>query len=101
MAGVKGRSGGKRAGAGRKAAPFVKIDTEGRDALDLLLKIAFGEVEANSLQVRAAVAAVQYTHHKLGEGGKKEARQKDAERVAGNFAPIAAPRLVASGGKPV
>ena len=58
------------------------------DMLQLLKDIALGRVPASATQVRAAVAAVQYTHHKLGEGGKKDAKQKQAENITeGRFAP--------------
>ena len=108
MAGVKGRSGGARPnsggarpGAGRKpkpAAPVVPVPVESApDMLTLLQDIALGRVEANALQVRAAVAAVQYTHAKKGEGGKKDERATKASEVArGRFAAAAPPRLVSS-----
>ncbi|HYG07664.1 MAG TPA: hypothetical protein VD865_14830 [Stenotrophomonas sp.] len=60
--------------------------------LTLLQNIALGRTEATAIQVKAAVAAVQYTHAKKGEGGKKEERQKAAEKVGGRFAPTAPPR---------
>ncbi|NMF98397.1 hypothetical protein GPA27_13480 [Aromatoleum toluolicum] len=69
--------------------------------LQLLQDVALGRTEATPLQVRAAIAAVQYTHPKVGEGGKKEQRQADAQKVAGRFAPAAPPKLVAAGGKKV
>lgn len=105
MAGVKGRSGGARPGAGRK--PKAKAQTPApvpqgdRDMLQLLQDVALGRAEATPLQVRAAIAAVQYTHPKVGEGGKKEQRQADAQKVAGRFSPAAPPKLVAAGGKKV
>lgn len=70
-----------------------------KDMLDLLQQVALGKVDATPLQVRAAIAAVQYTHVKAGDGGKKEAQQEAAEKVASRFAPAPPPRLVASGGK--
>jgi len=91
MAGVKGRSGGARSGAGR---PRKKADDtpkapppliEADDMLDLLQKVALGQLEATALQVRAAIAAVQYTHAKKGEGGKKDAEKEAAKRVAERF----------------
>lgn len=105
MAGVKGRSGGARPGAGRpRKTPAVEqqkapTPVEATDMLDMLKKVALGQVEATALQVRAAIAAVQYTHIKAGDGGKKEAQQEAAEKVASRFAPAPPPRLVASGGK--
>jgi phage terminase small subunit len=98
MAGVKGKSGGKRAGAGRKPKPVVKAPTD-MDMLEFLQAVAVGKIEANATQVRAAVAAVQYTHPKLGEGGKKQKRQAEAEKPGGRFNPSAPPRLAVVGGK--
>lgn len=105
MAGVKGRSGGPRKNAGgarpgagrkpkQKAPPAPIADC---DMLQLLQDIALGKVEASQVQVRAAIAAVQYTHPKVGEGGKKQQRAADAGKVAeggGRFAPRTPPRLV-------
>ena len=104
MAGKPGRSGGARSGAGRK--PKEKPDNtpvtqpEGTDMLTLLQNVALGVTEATPLQVRAAIAAVQYTHVKKGDGGKKE---DDAERAkkasAGRFASAAPPQLVVNNRK--
>lgn len=105
MTGVKGRSGGARPGAGRPRkkqddtpkAPPPQIKAE--DMLDLLQKVALGQVEATALQVRAAIAAVQYTHPKKAEGGKKAERSVAAKKASsGKYAPGAAPP---SGGKRV
>lgn len=109
MAGVKGRSGGPRPnsggarpGAGRKPKPKPEPVPQGdKDMLQLLQDVALGRTEATALQVRAAIAAVQYTHAKKGEGGKKDARQEAAEKVAGRFTAAAPPKLAAVGGKKV
>jgi len=69
--------------------------------LTLLQDIALGRVEATATQVRAAIAAVQYTHMKKGDGGKKEQQAEAARKVASKFAPAAPPKLVAAGGKKV
>lgn len=93
MSGVKGRSGGARPntggarpGAGRKPKPRqepVLVEPKsGDDALQLLLDIAFGRIDANAQQVRAAVAAVQYTHTKRHDGGKKEEAAEKARKAA-------------------
>jgi phage terminase small subunit len=97
MAGVKGKSGGARAnsggprpnsggarpGAGRKAKPPAPpVPLPQMDTLQMLQRVALGEVEATPLQVRAAIAAVQYTHTKKGDGGKKE-EQADRAKQAG------------------
>lgn len=87
MSGVKGRSGGARPGAGRKAKPkppAVMVPTE-TDMLELLQKVALGHIDATTVQVRAAIAAVQYTHTKRGDGGKKEEAADRAKVAAGKF----------------
>jgi hypothetical protein len=67
--------------------------------LQLLKDIATGKIEASPTQVKAAIAAVQYTHAKKGEGGKKDQRQEDAQDVAASrFKPSAPPKLAAVGG---
>ena len=105
MASKKNGWGGARPGAGRpRKTPAVEqqsapIPVKATDMLDMLQQVALGQVDATPLQVRAAIAAVQYTHVKAGEGGKKEAQQEAAEKVASRFAPAPPPRLVASGGK--
>lgn len=106
MAGVKGRSGGARPnsggarpGAGRKPKPRppepapVVIESSGDDnMLTLLQDVALGRKVATPLQVRAAIAAVQYTHTKRGDGGKKEEAQKNAGKAAaGRFGVRAGP----------
>lgn len=96
MAGVKGRSGGARQGAGRpRKQPESPKPVEGQtDMLELLKDIALGKVDATVVQVRAAIAAVQYTHAKVGEGGKKERKAEAAQGVAaGRFQPQRPPQL--------
>lgn len=101
MAGVAGRSGGARPGAGRKPknADSAALSIGDRDMLELLQDVALGRVEATSLQVRAAIAAVQYTHVKRHDGGKKDDVAKRASKVATKFATSTPPKLVAVGGK--
>lgn len=103
MAGKPGRSGGKRAGAGRKPKPRPETPVvEATDMLDMLQKVALGLTEATPLQVRAAIAAVQYTHAKKGEGGKKDgAKERATAAGAGRFAPASGPRLAAVNGQKV
>jgi len=101
MAGVKGRSGGARKGAGRPRKTPVVVESseqegpvliEADDMLDMLRKVALGQVDATALQVRAAIAAVQYEHPKAGDGGKKEAKGRAAKTAgAGKYAPSAPP----------
>jgi phage terminase small subunit len=105
MAGVKGKSGGHRPGAGRKPAPKAPepetVVTDQRDPLPWLLDVMQGLIEPTPAQLRAAVAAAQYVHAKK-EGGKKdEAADRAKTAGAGKFGAIAAPRLAAAGGKKV
>lgn len=67
--------------------------------LTLLQDVALGKVEVTVLQVRAAIAAVQYTHIKKGDGGKKEAEQDAARKAARKFAPMEPPKLIVSNRK--
>ena len=99
MAGVKGKSGGARAGAGRKPGPKPEPVAQDGDMLEILQNIARGLTDATPLQVRAAIAAVQYTHPKVGESGKKGKVQDKAGDVArGRFTPGAPPlRVVGKG----
>jgi hypothetical protein len=108
MAGMPGRSGGpransggKRVGAGRKPKPIAVVVPpgepvpEGQDMLRFLQDVALGRIEANATQVRAAVAAVQYTHTKRHDGGKRDEQAERTKKVAGGkFAAAAPPRLV-------
>jgi len=95
MAGVKGKSGGPRKnsggarpGAGRPKKPKeVPQQISERDMLQLLQDVALGRVEATSIQVRAAIAAVQYTHAKKNPESKKQAAEEAAKVAAkGRFA---------------
>lgn len=127
MAGVKGKSGGPRAnaggarpGAGRKPkavdvslepqpgggalkrSKAEPVEIPERDMLTLLKDIALGRTDATAGQIRAAIAAVQYTHVKKGDGGKKEEVGDKAKQAAGGkYAAAAPPRLAAAGGKKV
>ncbi len=96
MAGVKGKSGGARAGAGRKPKPKPEPQRlPEMDMLQMLQDVALGRIEATPLQVRAAIAAVQYTHTKKHDGGKKdEAADKAKKASTGKFAASAPPKLI-------
>ena len=98
MAGVKGRSGGarpnsggarpnsggRREGAGRKPAGSTPPPVHPvQDMLTFLQNVALGNLQATSLQVRAAIAAVQYTHAKQAAGGKKDLAKDGAAKVSG------------------
>jgi len=105
MAGIKGKSGGPRKnaggarpGAGRPKKKEKKSANEisERDMLQLLQDIALGRVEATHIQVRAAIAAVQYTHAKKAEGSKKEEEKRRAAAVASKYSRSPPPKLVYS-----
>lgn len=95
--------GGSRPGAGRKPAPkapALPLDVVGgSDPLKFLVAV-MDDVEAEpALRVRAAIAAVQYTHAKIGEGGKKDAANKAAQAVgAGKFGARPPPLKLIAGG---
>ncbi|NLZ12382.1 MAG: terminase small subunit [Alcaligenaceae bacterium] len=55
--------------------------------------------EDPKLRLEAAKALMPFVHARKGEGGKKEAKQEEAQKVASRFSAAAPPRLVASGGK--
>ena len=116
MAGVKGRSGGARPGAGRPkkakpdqsaqmAAAFVEsmkvaaadVQAEHGTPLAFLLAVMRGDVIPAPEQLKAAIAAAPFVHLKQGEGGKKDQRADKAKQASqGKFASAAPPRLVVS-----
>ncbi|MDC8756250.1 terminase small subunit [Janthinobacterium fluminis] len=86
-------------GGALKRSKAGQVPIEETDMLQLLKDVALGRTLATTTQVRAAIAAVQYTHPKKGEGGKKD-EKAEAAKVAGRGrfgAPPAPPRLVAGG----
>jgi len=105
MAGVKGRSGGARPGAGRKPVPATIVPDEVAavvpgeplDPRPTLEQIALGRLEVSPQQFKALLALLPYVHAKKGEGGKKEQKQAQAEKVASRFAPVSPPKQAAVG----
>lgn len=70
-----------------KSVPLAEMDM-----LAMLQAVALGKVDASTIQVRAAIAAVQYTHVKRADGGKKEDQQDAAKKAgAGKFGASAPP----------
>lgn len=69
--------------------------------MDFLLKVMRDENEDKGRRMQAAIQAAPYLHAKKGEAGKKEQKQKAAEKVAGRFSASEPPKLVAAGGKRV
>lgn len=99
MAGVKGSHGGSRAGAGRPRKPkppVVTLDAYAGDMLALLQDVALGRVVVSPEQLRAAQCAVQYTHPKAGDVGKRTQRAAAAARSADLFPPFPEPRSARS-----
>ena len=103
MAGAKGKSGGARAnsggaraGAGRKPKPKIEaVHTEECDMLKLLQDVALGRTSASTIQVRAAIAAVQYTHTKKSDGGIKDEKQAASKKAStGKYSPALPPLRV-------
>lgn len=95
MAQSKGKWGGSRSGAGRprKQAelPVQPVQTDERDPVKFLLDVMQGLVVADSMQLRAAIAAAQYTNVKKADGGKKEEQADKAQKAASKFTQTAAP----------
>ena len=85
-------------GGALKRSKAEPVELPPMDMLQMLQAVALGQVEATATQVRAAVAAVQYTHTKKGDGGKKDAAADAANKAAaGRFgSPPPPPRLVAN-----
>ncbi|MBB4865466.1 hypothetical protein HNP46_004360 [Pseudomonas nitritireducens] len=52
------------------------------DMLQYLQDVALGVIESTPLQVKAAIAAIQYTHAKKADVGKREQRQEAARKAA-------------------
>ena len=72
MAGTKNRSGGPRPGAGRpRKPPAVNRHI---DPLQFLLDVVRGAIDPTTLQVKAAIAAVQYVHARKGVQGARDLR---------------------------
>ncbi len=109
MAGVKGRSGGARPGAGRPRKEHdpeegKTIATPGNQTpLEFLLSVMNDNSLDDKLRLDAAKTAAQYVHPKKGEssGKKEEAEAKAKAAASGKFGRREPPRLVASGGKTV
>ena len=97
MAGVKGRSGGARAGAGRKKNPEnagaeYSPTTTGLSPLEAL-EIFMNDPEVPvALRLKAAGLAAPFRHKKMGEGGKADAGKAAADEAgAGKYATRRAP----------
>lgn len=83
------------------APPAKEPDLSELTPLDYLLSVMRNPEEETPRRMQAASLAAPFVHAKKGEGGKKDERQKAAEKVASRFAPAAPPKLVAAGGRKV
>lgn len=100
MAGVKGKSGGKRPNAGRKPKPTVEISPEVAqvvhgeplDPRPTLELIALGHMDVSPAQLRALTALLPYVHAKKETAKGKTPAEKPA--AASKYGPRAAPRLI-------
>jgi phage terminase small subunit len=115
MAGVKGRSGGARRGAGRKPKVVTRAEQREQiagenaqthaaalgieDPLEFMQGVMQGKVVATTIQMDAAKALAPYRHAKLGEVGKKDQANRDANNVGGRFARSAPPQQTLFGNK--
>lgn len=104
MAGVKGKSGGARPGAGRKAkeptyiapAQAAAVPGEPLDPRPTLELVALGHMEVSPAQMKALLALLPYVHTKKGDGGKKDDVADKAKKAASKFAPTPAPLKLVS-----
>jgi phage terminase small subunit len=96
MAGVKGRSGGARPGAGRKPrAPIIVALSSGPCSLAFLKAVMQNNSIDLALRIVAAKALLPFTHCRVTSAGKKAAQADAAKTVgAGRFASSAPPKLV-------
>jgi len=98
MAGVKGRSGGARVGAGRKKNPEnagaeYAPSTAGMTPLDALETFMNDPALPAALRLKAAGLAAPFRHKKMGEGGVGDAKQAAADAAAsGKYATRSGPR---------
>lgn len=72
-----------------------------RDPKDFLSAVMNDAGEDLRYRMEAAKTLMPYMHERKGEAGKKEAKQKAAEKVARRFSPIPAPKLAVANGKKV
>jgi phage terminase small subunit len=96
MAGVKGKSGGARPGAGRKPrVPIIVALSGGSDSLTFLKAVMQNTSIDLALRIVAAKALLPFTHRRVTSAGKKAAQAEAAKTVGtGRFASSAPPRLV-------
>lgn len=96
MAGVKGRSGGARPNSGPKPKEPVLMHLGAiYDEPDKFLKAVMNDSGTDAkLRVDAAKALLSAQVRRAENGGKKEAQQAAAKRVASKFVSAAPPKLI-------
>ena len=97
MAGVKGRSGGARAGAGRKKNPEnagaeYAPSTAGQTPLEALETFMNDPALPAALRLKAAGLAAPFRHKKMGEGKTDPKGTGDSPATTGRFATRQGPR---------
>ena len=96
--GPRANSGGARPGAGRKPKAPVPVATTEADPKDFLLALMQDVTADQKVRLDAAKTLMPFIHMKLGEGGKKDEKQRAAQTAgAGKFAASAPPKLAIVG----
>ena len=95
MAGIKGKSGGLRNGAGRKENPKKTIGKkEAKDPKQFLLSVMDDTNLEDRLRIDAAKTLMPYVYLKLSDGGIKSNKKTAADKVStGKFRPSPPPKL--------
>lgn len=70
-----------------------------KDPKDFLMAVMNDPESDIKTRSEAAKALMPFIHQKKGETGKKEASEENAKKIASRFSAVAAPKLVAVGGK--
>jgi hypothetical protein len=99
MAGVKGRSGGKRAGAGRPLTvlPPLAASPANQTPLEFLLSTMRDESADPKMRLDAAKSAAPFIHSRAGEIGVKDQKQEAAKKAStGKFAASKPPANIIS-----
>lgn len=92
LARLKGAESDAIPAAGRDAQPALSAGEFYEDPIDFLRAVMNDRTEDRKMRLQAATALLPYTHQKLGEGGKKDQREKAADGAArGRFAPAPPP----------
>lgn len=70
-----------------------------KDPKDFLMAVMNDPESDIKTRSEAAKALMPFIHQKKGESGKKEVDAENAKKIASRFSAVAAPKLVAVGGK--